>query len=123
VIPFTRSSSSSQDRSVPSPRWIRPRSFEPVNQQLKHALTCSGAIRSCKKSPTTCIYVRPSVARDSILPNTGSNSGANDGLALHSFLSSLGLSLESVRRSLASVLAITHSARQFSHLAPLREEI
>jgi hypothetical protein len=31
VIPFTRTSSSSQDRSVPGPRWILPMSFEPVN--------------------------------------------------------------------------------------------
>jgi hypothetical protein len=40
VIPFTRSSSSSQDRSVPGPRWIRPMSFELVNQQHRHALLC-----------------------------------------------------------------------------------
>jgi hypothetical protein len=70
-----------------------------------------------------CIDVRPLVARDSILPNTGSNSGTNDGLALHCFLSSLGPSLESTRRSLASVSVITHSARQLSHLVPLREGI
>jgi hypothetical protein len=120
---FTRSSSSSQDRSVPGPRWTRPRSFEPVNQQLRHALACNDAIQRCKKSPTTCIDVRPPVARDSILPNTGSNSSANSGLALHCLLSSLGLSLGITRRSLASVLAITHSARKFSHLAPLREGI
>jgi hypothetical protein len=108
---------------VPDPCWTRSRSFEPENQQLKRVLTCSDAIRRCKKSPTTCIDVRPPDARDSILPNTGSNSGINDGLALHCFLSSLGLSLGRTRRSLASVLAITHLARQFSHLASLREEI
>jgi hypothetical protein len=31
VIPFTRTSNSSQDRLVPGPRWIRPMLFEPVN--------------------------------------------------------------------------------------------
>jgi hypothetical protein len=108
---------------MPGPRWTRPRSFELVNQHLRRALACSDTIRRCKKSPTTCIDVRPPVARDSILPNMGSNSDANNGLALHCLLSSLGPSLGSMRRSLASVLAITHSARQFSHLAPLREEI
>jgi hypothetical protein len=108
---------------MPQLRWTRLGSFVPENQQLKRALTCSGAIRRCKKSPTTCIDVRPPDARDSILPNTGSNSDANGGLALHCFFSSLGPSLGSTRRSLASVLAITHSARQFSHLVPLREEI
>ena len=123
MIPFTKSSSSSQDRSVPGPRWTRLGSFVLENQQLKRALACSGAIRRCKKSPTTCIDVRPPVAKDSILPNTGSNSGANDDLALHCFFSSLDPSLGSTRQSLASVLAITHSAHQFSHLAPLREEI
>jgi hypothetical protein len=94
-----------------------------VNQQLRRALACSGAIRCFKKSPTTCIDVRPSVVRDSILPNTGSNSGVNGGLALHCFLSSFGPSIDSTRRSLTLVLAITHSARQFSHLAPLTEGI
>jgi cell shape-determining protein MreC len=108
---------------VPGPRWTRLRSLEPVNQQLRRALAYSGAIWRFKKSPTTCIDVRPPVARDSILPNTGSNSGVNGGLALHCFLSSLGPSLGSTRRSLASVLAITHSAHQFSHLTPLTEEI
>jgi cell shape-determining protein MreC len=108
---------------VPGLRWTRPRSFGLVNKQLRRALACSDAIRRFKKLPTTCIDVRPPVARDLILPNTGSNSGVNDGLALHYFLSSLGPSLGSTRRSLASVLAITHSARQFSHLVPLREEI
>ena len=51
VIPFTRSSSSSQDKSVPGPRRIRPRLFKPVNQQLRRALACSGVIRHFKKSP------------------------------------------------------------------------
>jgi hypothetical protein len=58
LIPFTRTSSASQDRSVPGPRWIRPMSFEPVNQQHRRALCCSGAIRRFRKSPTTCIDVR-----------------------------------------------------------------
>jgi hypothetical protein len=41
VIPFTRTSSSSQVRSVPGPCWIRPMSFEPVNQQHRRALLYS----------------------------------------------------------------------------------
>jgi hypothetical protein len=123
VIPFTRTSSSSQDKLVPDPRCIRPMSFEPVNQQHKRSLLCSGVIRRFKKSSTTCIDVRPLVAKVLILSNTGRNSGANDGLALHCFRSSFGPSLGSARRSLASVLAITQSVRQFSHLTPPREEM
>jgi hypothetical protein len=123
VIPFTRSSSSSQNRSVPGPRWIRPMSFGPVNQQHRRALLCSGAIQRFRKSLTTCIDVRTLVARVLILSSMGSNSSASDGLALHCFRSSLGPSLGSARRSLASVLAITQSAHQFSHLVPPREEM
>eukprot|EP00267_Zea_mays_P041681 XP_020393601.1 vegetative cell wall protein gp1-like [Zea mays] len=63
VIPFNRSSSSSQDRSVPGPRWIRPMSFETVNQQHKRVLLCSGTIRRFRKSPTTCMEVRPPDAK------------------------------------------------------------
>jgi hypothetical protein len=61
--------------------------------------------------------------QDLILSSMGSNSNINNNLALHCFLSSLGPSLGSTRWSLASVLAITHSVCQFSHLTPLREEI
>jgi hypothetical protein len=120
VIPFTRSYSSSQDRSVPGPRWIRSMSFEPMNQQRRRALLCSGVIRRFKKSPTTCMEVRPPVAKVLILSSTGRNSGARDGLALHCFGSSAGPSLGRTRRSLASALAITQSPRQFSHLVPPR---
>jgi hypothetical protein len=63
VIPFTRTSSSSQDRSVPGPRCTRPMSFEPVNQQHRRALCYSGAIRCFRKSPTTCIDIRPPTAK------------------------------------------------------------
>jgi hypothetical protein len=97
IIPFTRTSRSSKDRSVPGPRWIRPMSFGPVNQQLRRALFYSGGIRHFKKSPTTCIDVRPPTTKLLILSSTGSNSGASDGLALHCFWSSLGPSLDSVR--------------------------
>jgi hypothetical protein len=121
VIPFTRTSSSSQERSVPGPHCTRPMSFEPMNQQHRRALCCSGAIRRFKKSLTTCIDVRSPAARLLILSNTSWNSSARDGLALHCFRSSLGPSLGRARRSLASALAITQSSRQFSHLAPPRE--
>jgi hypothetical protein len=118
VIPFTRTFSSSQDRSVPGPRWIQLMSFEPVNQQHRRALCCSGVIRHFKKSLTTCIDVRPPAAKLLILSSTNWNSSARDGLAFHFFRSSLGPSLGRARRSLASVLAITKSPHQFSHLAP-----
>jgi hypothetical protein len=121
VIPFTRTSSSSQDRSVPGPRWIQPMSFEPVNQQHRRALCCSGAIRLFRKSPTTCIEVRPPAAKLLILSSTNWNSGARDGLVLHCFRSSLGPSLGRARRSLASALATTQSSCQFCQLAPPRE--
>jgi hypothetical protein len=111
VIPFTRSSSSSQDRSVLVLRWIQPMSFEPVNQQHRRTLLCSGAIQRFRKSLTTCIDVRPPVAKVLILSSTGRNSGASDGLALHCFRSSAGPSLDRTRRSLASALAITQSVR------------
>jgi hypothetical protein len=120
VIPPTRTTSSSQDRLVPGPRWILPMSFAPVNQQHRRALLCIGAIRCFRKSPTTCIDVRPPVAKPLILSSTGRNFGARDGLVLHSLWSSAGPSLGRTRRSLASALAITHSLRQFSHLVPPR---
>jgi hypothetical protein len=44
VIPPTRTASSSQDRSVPGPRWILLMSFGPVNQQHRRGLLYSGAI-------------------------------------------------------------------------------
>jgi hypothetical protein len=103
VIPFTRSSSSSQDRSVPDPRWIWPMSFETVNKQHRRALLCSGVIRRFRKSPTTCMEVRPPVAEVLILSSTGRNSSTRDGLALHCFRSSASLSLGRTRQSLASV--------------------
>jgi hypothetical protein len=106
---------------VPGPRWIQPMSFESVNQQHRCTLLYSGVIRRFRKSPTTCIEVRTPAAKVLILSNTGRNSGTRDGLALHCFRLSLGLSLGSARRSLASVLMITQSACQFSHHAPPRE--
>jgi hypothetical protein len=118
VIPPTRTVSSSQDRSVPGPRWILPMSFGPVNQQHRHGLLCSGVIRRFRRSPTTCVDVRPPVAKPLILSNMGRNSGERDGLDLHCLRSSAGPSLDRTRRSLASALAITQSLRQFSHLTP-----
>jgi hypothetical protein len=82
VIPFTRSSSSFQDRSVPGPRWILLMSFRPVNQQHRRDLLCSGMIRRFRKSPTTCMEVRPPVAKVLILSSMGRNSGDSDGLVL-----------------------------------------
>jgi hypothetical protein len=57
-------------------------SFGPVNQQHRRVLLCSGAIRRLRKSPTTCIDVRPPVAKVLILSSMGRNSGARDGLVL-----------------------------------------
>jgi hypothetical protein len=105
---------------VPSPRWILPMSFGPVNQQHRRGLLCSGAIRRFRRSPTTCIDVRPPVAKPLILSNMGRNSGERDGLVLHCLRSSAGPSVGRTRRSLASTLAMTQSLRQFSHLAPLK---
>ena len=107
VIPFTRTSSSSQDRSVPGPCWIRSMSFGPVNQQHRRALRYSDAIQRFRKSPTTCIDVRPPVARLLILSSTGRNSGAGDGLVHPCLRLRAGPLLGSMRRSLASALAIT----------------
>jgi hypothetical protein len=118
VIPPTRTASSSQDRSVPDPRWILPMSFGLVNQQHRRSLLCSGTIWRFWRSPTTCIDVRPPEAKSLILSNTGRNSGERDGLVLHYLRSSAGPSLGKMRRSLASAMAITQSLRQFSHLAP-----
>jgi hypothetical protein len=67
-----------------------------------------------------CIDVMPPVAKPLILSNTGRNSGARDGLVLHILRSSAGPSLDRMRRSLASTLAITQSLCQFSHLASPR---
>jgi hypothetical protein len=93
-------------------------SFEPVNQQDRRGLLCSGAIRRFRRSPTTCIDVRPPVSKTFILSNTGRNSGKRDDLVLHCLPSRAGPLLGRMRRSLASVLAITQSLRQFSHLIP-----
>jgi hypothetical protein len=95
-------------------------SFESVNQQHRRALCCSDAIRCFRKSPTTCIDVRPPSAKLLILSSMSWNSSARDGLALHYFRSSLGPLLGRARRSLASTLAITQSPCQCSHLAPPR---
>jgi hypothetical protein len=93
-------------------------SFGPVNQQYRRDLLYSGTIRCFRRSPTTCIDVRPPVAKTLILSNTDRNSGERDGLVLHCLRSSAGPSLGRMRQSLASVLAIPQSLRQFSHLAP-----
>jgi hypothetical protein len=109
--PPTRSSSSSQDRSVPGPHWIQQMSFGPVNQQDRRGLFCSGVIWRFRRSSTTCIDVEPPMAKTLILSNKGRNSGERDGLVLHCLRSSAGPMLGRMRRSLASVLAITQSLR------------
>jgi hypothetical protein len=93
-------------------------SFGPVNQQDRRGLFCSGVIWCFRRSPTTCIDVRPPVAKTLILSNMGRNSGKRDGLVLHCLRSSASPLLGRMRWSLASVLAITQSLCQFSHLAP-----
>jgi hypothetical protein len=90
---------------------------EPAEQAR---LLCSGAIQRFRRLPTTCIDVRPPVAKPLILSNTGRNSGARDDLVLHRLRSSVDPSLSRTRRSLASALAITQSLRQFSDLTPPR---
>ena len=96
---------------MPGSRWILPMLFGPVNQQHRHGLLCSGAIRCFRRSPTTCIGVRLPIAKPLILSNMGRNSGERDGLVLHCLRSSAGPSLDRTRRSLALVLAITQSLR------------
>jgi len=61
--------------------------------------------------------LRPCPARISILASTGSNSGASVGLALHSERLVVGAAVGRSRRSLASMVAMTQSRRQSSHLA------
>jgi hypothetical protein len=65
-----------------------------------------------------CIDVRPPMAKTLILSNTGRNSSKRYGLVLHCLRSSAGPLVDRMRQSLASVLAITQSLCQFSHLAP-----
>jgi hypothetical protein len=98
-------------------------SFEPVNQQHRRTLLYSDAIWRFRKSPTTCIDVRPPVAKVLILSSTGRNSGTRDSLVLQCLRSRASPLLDRMRRSLASMLAITQSARQFSHLAPPKVEM
>jgi hypothetical protein len=87
----------------------------------RRGLPYSGMTRRFRKSPSTCIEVRPPTANSLILSRTGSNSGTRHDFTLHCFRSSLGPSLGRARRSLTSALAITQSFRQFSHRAPPRE--
>jgi hypothetical protein len=68
---------------VPGPCWILPMSFGLVHQQHRRGLLYSDMIRRFRRSPTTCIEVRPPVAKTLILSNTGRNSGDRDGLVLH----------------------------------------
>jgi hypothetical protein len=86
-------------------------SFGPVNQQHRRTLLYSGVIRRFRKSPTTCINVRPPVAKVLILSSMGRNSGARDGLVLQCLRLRAGPLLGNTRRSLASALAITQSPR------------
>ena len=78
-----------------------------------------GAIRHFRKSPSTCSEVRPLSASVLILLSTGSNSDGKDGLALQDWRSEAGPSVGMTRRSLASVVVITHSLRQSSHFPPV----
>jgi hypothetical protein len=82
-----------------------------VNQQLRRGLRCSGMTRRFRKSPSTCIEVKPPNASFLILSKMGSNSGTRHGFTLHCFHLRLGPSLGRARRSLASALAITQLLR------------
>jgi hypothetical protein len=64
---------------MPGPRWILPMSFAPVNPQHRHGLLYSDAIRRFRRSLTTCIDIKPLVAKPLILSNTGRNSSGRDG--------------------------------------------
>src|SRR6185503_16014545 len=114
----TRTSKASWVRSLPSPRWVLLQSLRPVKFQAGRGLYFRGAIRRFKKSPSTCSEVRPLSASDLILPSTESKSGGRDGLALQDPRSEAGPSVGMARRSLASVVAMTHSLRHSSHFPP-----
>ena len=86
-------------------------SLEPVNQQHRRGLPCSGMTQRFRKLPSTCIEVRPPVAKTLILSNMGRNSGERDGLALLCLRSRAGPLDDRTRRSLALTLAITQSLR------------
>ena len=102
-----------------SPRWVLLQSLRPVKLQAGRGRCFRGAIRRFRKSPSTCSEVRPLSASDLILPSTESKSGGRDGLALQDPRSEAGPSVGMTRRSLASVVAMTHSLRHSSHFPPL----
>jgi hypothetical protein len=81
------------------------RAGKPATQT--QGLPCSGMTQRFRKSPSTCIEVRPPTASSLILSRTGPNSSARHGFTLHCFRSSLGPSLGRARRSLTSALATT----------------
>jgi hypothetical protein len=81
VIPLTKISNSSQVRLVPGPRRILPMSLEPVNQQHRRGLPCSGMTQRFRKLPSTCIEVRPPTASSLILSRMGMNSGTRHGFS------------------------------------------
>jgi hypothetical protein len=73
-------------------------------------------MRRLRKSPSTIIDVRPPLARTLTRSSTGSSSARRDGLAFQLLRSTRGPLVGSLRWSLASVVAMTQSVRQPSHL-------
>jgi hypothetical protein len=117
VIARIRTSSSAPDRSELAPRTILLQSFILVNMQAILDRCCRGAMRHLKKSPRTTRDVRPPLARVLTRSSTGSSSASRDGVAFQQLRSRRGALVCSSRRSLASVMAMTQSLRQSSHLA------
>jgi hypothetical protein len=117
VITRIEVSSSALDRSVPTPRTTLQQSFTPVNMQAILDRCCRGAMRHLRKSPSTIMDVRPPLARVLTRTNTGSSSTGRDGLAFQQLRSRKGPFVDSSRWSLASVVAMTQSSCQSSHLA------
>src|SRR6185312_11812145 len=118
VTARTRTSKASWVRSLPSPRWVLLQSLGPVKLQVERGRCFRGAIQRFRKSPSTCSEVRPLSASTLILLSTESKSDGRDSLALQDRRSEAAPPVGMTRRSLASVVAITHSLRQSSHFPP-----
>jgi hypothetical protein len=74
-------------------------------------------MRCLKKSPSTIMDVRPPLARVLTQFRTRTSSSGSGSLAFQLLWSLSGPSVGSSRRSLASVVAMTQSSCQSSHLA------
>jgi hypothetical protein len=116
VIAWIEASSSIPDRSVLAPSTILQQLFTSVNMQAILDRCCREAMRRLRKSPSTIMDVRPPLARVLTRSSTGSSSTGKVGLAFQQLRSLRGPSVGSSRQSLASVMAMTQSSHQSSHL-------